>query len=498
MSQTEQQDSALLALKAELETEKSEREHCEAQLKATKQALIDTQSELEFAGSSTESRQNQLEFLTYLATVTFSQEKLEGIIQSFLLRCANFFMSTSAYIHGGEAKSTKVPLLSDKASAGSLAENLSDIDLTQVIASIQEAENETVLMSGEQFFLKSHPLVKTYQYVVVLPLFSIKSHYHLLAIFFKDDHMLDSSKLQTLESGRNLVKIAIARKLAQIKLDKKYNELNVAYHSLEQAQRQLTQAEKMASIGQLAAGVAHEINNPIGFVMSNINSLQEYVSDLKEYFQQSNEGKLEEEDKTEVAFLLNDSGEIIDSCKSGLTRVCTIVKDLKTFSHSGQEQFIEFSVNECIESALNILASEFKYEAYEIKKQFSDVIDEVTGTKNQLEQVILNILVNAKQAMPDGGEISISTYMDDDFICISIQDFGCGMDEATQQKLFDPFFTTKPVGIGTGLGLSISFGIIEAHHGTIEVSSKVGEGSCFTIKLPSPSKQKKSNTESVA
>lgn len=152
VSKTEQQDSALLALKAELETEKSKRAHCEAQLNATKQALSETQSELEFAGSSTESRQNQLEFLTYLATVTFSQEKLEGIIQSFLLRCANFFMSTSAYIHGGEAKNTKVPLLSDKASTGSLAENLSDIDLTQVIASIEEAENETVLMSGEQFF----------------------------------------------------------------------------------------------------------------------------------------------------------------------------------------------------------------------------------------------------------------------------------------------------------------------------------------------------------
>lgn len=471
------------AIQAQLSQEKILRTQLEMKLAQSQSSLKKVEQQLKNQTASVESRQFQLEFLTFLATVTFSQTSLESIIQSFLLRSASFFATCSAYIKCDLMGNVAVPLYKriddNDLDLSTLA---SSINATALIEHITEAEFETVLMMADSFFKTNDQ----FEYVVVLPLFKSK-HYHVLAIFFKNDKQLDTSKLQTLESGRNLVKIALGRKLAELKLDKKYKELNKAYHSLEQAQQQLTQAEKMASIGQLAAGVAHEINNPIGYVMSNISSLKEYIDEFKSYFKTV---ELENKKTTdEVDFLLTDSAAIINSCMGGLERVRTIVKDLKTFSHSGQEQAVRFNLNQCVESALSLMGSEFKYGSYEIELHLIEPFADVLGTKNQIEQVMLNILMNAKQAMPQGGVIRIRSYIDGDKACLAIEDQGCGMDSKVQQRLFDPFFTTKPVGVGTGLGLSISFKIIEAYQGEIQVKSEIGKGSCFTIKLPIPSHQ---------
>ncbi|SFC49878.1 His Kinase A (phospho-acceptor) domain-containing protein [Pseudoalteromonas denitrificans DSM 6059] len=447
--------------------------------------------QLKEQGEYEQSKQQQLEFLTFLATVTFSKNKVETIIQSLLERCISFLETSCSYVYCHEKANITLTKGENSELNQLLQDSGNNINVAQVIENIKNAQNETLLLTGEQFFTSESLLFSKIKYVVVLPLFSLLNQFHILAIFFEDDKNLDSLKLQTLESGRQLVSIAIRRKLTEIKLDKKYTELTKANKSLKSTQKQLTQSEKMASIGQLAAGIAHEINNPVGYVMSNIESLKDYMSQFDNFFSLLIKENLEvnktSDPDNELEFLLEDSKEIISTCVGGLTRVKAIVQDLKTFSHSGNEGFILFSLNDAVDTVLNLIASEFKYDDCEIEKNLAIILPEVFGTKNQIEQVLMNILINAKHAIDDQkGLIKIETFANSEYVFLHISDNGCGMDEKTKQRLFDPFFTTKSVGVGTGLGLSISYKIIEAHRGYVEVESEIGKGTCFKISLPLP------------
>jgi len=458
-------------------------------------ALLDENTELKKKlleqAEYEQSKQQQLEFLTYLATVTFSKNKVETIIQSLLERCASFLSTSCSYIYCHEKASSPLTKGVENEFNQKIKNSINEVNALQVIKNIKEAQSETILLTSEKFYHSESLMAPNIEYVVVLPLFSILNQYHVIAVFFENDSNLDSLKLQTLESGRQLVSIAIRRKLAEIKLDKKYSELSKVNTSLKNTQKQLTQSEKMASIGQLAAGIAHEINNPVGYVMSNIESLKDYMSQFDNFFslliQENKEVNHTSDPDNELEFLLEDSKEIISTCIGGLTRVKAIVQDLKTFSHSGSEGFIIFNLNEAIETVLNLISSEFKYDECDIETKLTDTIPAVFGTKNQIEQVLMNILINAKHAInKEKGVITIETFASSEFVFLHIADTGCGMDEKTKQRLFDPFFTTKEVGVGTGLGLSISYKIIEAHRGFIEVKSEINQGTIFKISLPIP------------
>ena len=264
---------------------------------------------------------------------------------------------------------------------------------------------------------------------------------------------------------------------------------------------QLTQTDKLASIGQLAAGIAHEINNPVGYVTSNLNSLEEYLSDI---------GKLIALDQTlvkdldgitlpeapaktagqireyarqiDIDFLREDMDELIKDCIDGLDRIKRIVIDLKDFAHPGKKDIEPVDINACIETTLNVAANELKYKTT-VHKELSPV-PLVNGVPQQLNQVFLNILVNAAQAIEKTGEITIRTWQEGSNVSLSISDTGCGIDPENLFKIFDPFFTTKEVGKGTGLGMNIAYNIIQQHNGSIAVDSKKGKGTKFTIKLP--------------
>lgn len=269
-----------------------------------------------------------------------------------------------------------------------------------------------------------------------------------------------------------------------------------AKQDLNQMRQQLLQADKMASIGQLAAGVAHEINNPVGFINSNITTLAKYfrnVLSLLDLYKTIEaalpEGSSDLEKilamKKEVHFdlILEDFEDIIKESQEGVRRVTTIVNDLKSFSRVGNAEWSWCDIHQGIESSLNIAMNQIKYHANVVKK-FGD-IPQIKGVISQLNQVFLNLLVNAGQAIEDQGEIIIETgRVNDTHIFIKISDTGCGIEPNILPKIFDPFFTTKPVGKGTGLGLSLSYGIIHKHHGKFDVDSEVGKGSTFTITLP--------------
>ena len=263
---------------------------------------------------------------------------------------------------------------------------------------------------------------------------------------------------------------------------------------LEEAQVQLVQSEKMASIGQLSAGVAHEMNTPLGFVKSNIGTLENYVGTLLELlagYQQATAGmagvpELDEVREplalAELDYLRSDIPELFSETRDGIQRVQRIVSDLKDFSHLGGEGWGYADIHRGLDSSLNILRNEIKHRADVVREYAS--LPELWCQSSQLNQVFLNLLANAAHAIEGRGRITVRTRVEGEFVVVEIEDTGCGIPPENLKRIFDAFFTTKPVGKGTGLGLSISYGIIRKHSGRIEVSSRPGHGSTFQVFLP--------------
>lgn len=271
-------------------------------------------------------------------------------------------------------------------------------------------------------------------------------------------------------------------------LEEKTRELETALRELEAAHAMLLQQEKMASIGVLAAGVAHELNNPIGFVHSNLSTLGRYCEKLGRVlaaYERRLPGDAEldalrREEK--LAFLLEDLPTLIRESLEGTERVRKIVADLKVFSHPAEKQMVHADLNECLRSTLNIVHNELKYKARVITDLGS--IPQVRCRPGEINQVFMNILVNACHALRGPGEIRVATSTEGDTVTVTIADTGSGIPEEIRARIFDPFFTTKPAGQGTGLGLTISYDIVRKHGGTLTFESEVGKGTTFSIRLP--------------
>jgi signal transduction histidine kinase len=261
---------------------------------------------------------------------------------------------------------------------------------------------------------------------------------------------------------------------------------------LQQANDRLLQAEKMASIGQLAAGVAHEINNPIGFVNSNMGMLQTYVTTLFgviEDYQQAADAApavaariAELKAAAEVDFIREDFVAVMSESRDGLQRVKEIVQSLKDFSHVESTGSGPADLHRGLDSTLNIINNEIKYKA-RVVKEYGD-LPMVMCSAPQLNQVFMNLVVNAAHAIETMGVITLRTGRAGEWVWIEISDTGSGMAPETLHRIFEPFYTTKPIGTGTGLGLSVSYGIVKRHGGRIDVHSELGKGSRFTVHLP--------------
>ena len=271
---------------------------------------------------------------------------------------------------------------------------------------------------------------------------------------------------------------------AQTELTKKVKELERANKDLQEAQAQLVHTAKMGSLGQLVAGVAHELNNPIGFIYSNMSVLTDYIEKLDKLIDvaEKDPKKLKAaKEEVDYEYIMKDLPKLIRSCEDGAKRVRDIVLNLKNFSRSDELERKEYNLEEGLESTLQILKSELK--DIKVHKKFGG-IPPIHCYAGQINQVFMNIVSNAVQAIDGKGDIWIETKKKGLEIVITIKDNGRGISEKNLSKIFDPFFTTKPVGQGTGLGLSISYGIIENHKGQILVDSIVGKGTEFKIILP--------------
>lgn len=305
-----------------------------------------------------------------------------------------------------------------------------------------------------------------------------------------NDKLLDTNKALETEISE--------RKLAEERLGKAYTEL-------KNAQAQMVQQEKMASIGQLSAGVAHEINNPMGFIISNLSSLKGYTGKIITFMKEQDETVLElakawgdeggnekitalfqklraTKHSQKIDYIMEDTKDLIQETQEGADRVRKIVQDLKGFARVTIDDIMVADINAGLESTINIIWNELKYKT-KLEKDFGD-LPLIKCNMGQLNQVFMNLLLNAAQAIAIQGEISIKTWEENDSIFVAIADTGCGMPPEVINRIFEPFFTTKEVGKGTGLGLSISYEIIKKHGGVIKVDSRIGEGTTFTVKIP--------------
>ncbi len=304
-----------------------------------------------------------------------------------------------------------------------------------------------------------------------------------------DEDVLDLTVTRALER-RSLLINAVKYKAD---LEARNEELVRGKAQLERLQAQVVQNEKMASLGQLAAGIAHEINNPVGFVYGNLDFLGNCVNDLIKLVRFYDTLQLPDSTASAVAELkaginyettIDDLTEVIADCRVGVERVRDIVQNLRTFSRLDEAEFKQTDLHEGIDSTIRIISRYFTGGNIRLVREYGE-IPPFDAFSAQLNQVWMNLLVNAAQAIgPNVGEVKIVTTADEDSITISVSDTGGGIDNVHLSRIFDPFFTTKPVGEGTGLGLSIAFGIVDRHNGRINATSEMGKGTTFQVSLP--------------
>ena len=265
------------------------------------------------------------------------------------------------------------------------------------------------------------------------------------------------------------------------------NERKHSQKALSALNEQLINAEKLASIGQLSAGIAHEINNPIGFVRSNIDVLNDYMKSMTAYIEvisieQPSDRASDLYQREDIEFVIKDISPLIEATVKGVDRVSKIIKDLGNYAHPDNELPEPIAIDQLIEQSLSLVATELQYKV-DISRCLQAKVN-IIGFRQQLLQVFINLLVNASHAIDEQGKITVHSRIVNEEVSICFKDNGVGITERHLQKIFDPFFTTKPLGKGTGLGLHRVRTIIEEHQGRINVSSHLGKGSTFDIFLP--------------
>jgi signal transduction histidine kinase len=321
-------------------------------------------------------------------------------------------------------------------------------------------------------------------------------------ILKKEKEQSQAAMLNELRSNKQIIEKLnqdLERKVDErtMQLKMTNDDLNATLDNLKAAQSQLVNSEKMASLGQLTAGIAHEINNPINFVSSNVAPLRRDIEDilnvLKKY-QNSQTMNVEEkkllqqlEQEIDIEYCIEEINSLIHGIEEGAKRTSTIVQGLKSFSRTDDEGIYSYNVNQGLKSTLAILKSELG--SIKLVLDYGN-IPKIDCYSGKLNQVFMNLLDNAIHAVKEAhedlenAEIRVSTEYENEHVSITISDNGVGMKEEVKEEIFLPFFTTKEVGRGTGLGLSISYGIIEKHGGTIEVESTLNKGTTFKVTLP--------------
>ena len=485
----EQLSKRVEILEKKLSREKKARGLAEKQLEEYSLKIYNTNQSLQKSLLSANKKQSELAYLGNTAAEVSSEHSLEELLNTTIALTSNFLGA----LYGGHFKSEngvvdtgKVRFWNGKEIEDFPPEKFDDIVNSLPVSEGELIENWTIQQQEEVHSNESYWLLATN--------FPLMNERIVWIIFLIEQELLDEETLFVLDTARGHLNSGLRRRINDVKILKRTVELQDTVENLERTKKQLVQSEKMASLGQLAAGVAHEINNPVGFIRSNMEMLNDYISDFEDLFNNIEQQICQPNpeinkvlspllEQTDIHYLLNDSRELLETNLEGLTRVKEIVDGLKTFSHSGEDELVPVSIVECIESALKVAWNELKYD-YTVEQNVKEPLPKVLGILGQLQQVFVNLFVNAAQSMEPGGKLIINGFEQNQRVIIEVIDTGCGMDEKTQNQLFTPFFTTKPVGEGTGLGLSVSYSILEVHNAEIKVESEIGKGTKFLLSFP--------------
>ncbi|MEP2652133.1 MAG: ATP-binding protein [Paraglaciecola sp.] len=494
----EELEKRIAVLERKVSREKKARNIAENKLEQYSLEIYKTNESLKEALASSTKKQKELEYLGCASSNVASELKLNEMINNVIDLTGRFCMADFGFylvvkkgsIIQGDLNTSWCP---------SGGEQNNDT-LMEFIRGLLPLDNVDLLNSWVALDIDPNICKPEHTFEqVCFTNFSLAADKVGWLVLLNNHNVVDFDILSVLNTARGHLLSGVRRRLTDVRILKRNVQLQESLEKLEKTRRQLIQSEKMASLGQLAAGVAHEINNPIAFIRSNMEVLQEYLGDYKQLHEDlkkityGNKAVSSNEyqvifDKVDLDYIEEDSVDLLQSNIEGLIRVRDIVDNLKSFSHSGNEELVPVSINACVEASLKVTGNVFKYE-HQIDNQIGELSLTILGNLGQLQQVFVNLFVNAAYAMEGGGKLTISHSSVDERIVIHVSDTGQGMDKETINKLFTPFFTTKPVGVGTGLGLSVSYAILEAHDAQVTVDSDVGVGTTFNLSFPALTQQ---------
>lgn len=488
------------ALERALQRERKARREAEQQLEDFSRDLFESKQQVALNELVADEKQEQLSFLTSLLAGAWEEPGLTAMVNNYLGRVSAFVQQAACAFFqldaGGELRDITYSS-TDNQLVGVSEQRCKEL-IEQFFFNVRrEVLYAEVIKSHESVLLPTNVITsEAYQgfaYVLLIPIYHLKRKEHvpigIVSVLYINEDDIDITKVQSLESSRVILEIALQRMRFEESLKKRLGQLEETNKALEQMQQQLVEQEKLASLGMLAAGVAHEINNPIAFVTSNLAIMKDYIADIETVFEpmltsdlQANEWPIKVKqnwEKEDVSFLIDDSKGILVSALDGLERVKTIVADLKTFSRMDNNELEPTDIVVAIKKALNMVANEFKYK-HEIKL---DVPEKalILGNEGQLQQVFINLFMNAKQAMESGGTLSVACIHEVNKFRVIVADEGCGIESDAIKDIFTPFYTTKAPGKGTGLGLAISYSILQQHSAKVAVESELGVGTRFVL-----------------
>lgn len=462
--------------------EKSARKMLEAKIAELNETKFEATKELLESYETARIRQIQLEFLSFLNREKIEHKSIPELITFFVENVLQLLEQKASIIY--QRRHTEIDNIYAFNASQLTWQNLPlTKEMAQQLNALIPQKNSTWIRSKLTDSVKAS--LAFFHAPLLLSLRIPQNSNMETVILINIEHYCYSEDFKkTLDIAANQLTEIIAKKSTDTKLLTNYSQLKKTVKLLKKTQQQLIHNEKMVSLGQMAAGVAHEINNPLSYLSSNLETLQDYVQQYDGYIshclEKNNSDFIDQE---ELVYLKEDSVDLINACLNGIKRVSDIVINLKQFSKKGSDEFMPVDLLAVISDSLAIVSNKLKYNyTLETKHQADSLM--VNGSFGQLQQVFVNLFINAIDAMPNKGTLSIETKHQGEQITIHVKDDGIGMASETINKIFEPFYTTKDETKGTGLGLSVSYAIITKHNATISVDSKENQGTQFTLVFP--------------